>query len=69
MENVKFKKSVEYTVIGLSINQDINSKIVAVIDTDRQHFLSNLIQQHVKDIKELKLDLLTLKYPTQKHLR
>ena len=69
MENVKFKKSVEYTVIGLSINQDINSKIVAVIDTDRQHFLSNLIQQHVKDIKELNLDLLTLKYPTQKHLR
>ena len=69
MENVKFKKSVEYTVTGLSINQDINSKIVAVIDTDRQHFLSNLIQQHVKDIKELNLDLLTLKYPTQKHLR
>ena len=43
MGNVKFKKSVEYSVTGLSINQDI----VAVIDTDRQHFLSNLIQKQV----------------------
>ena len=52
-----FKKSVEYAVTGLSINQDINSKIVAVTDTDREHFLSNLIQKHVKDIKEPNLDL------------
>ena len=51
VENVKFKKSVEYAVTGLSINQDIDSKIVAVIDTDRQHFLSTLIQKHVKDTR------------------
>ena len=50
MENVKFKKSVEYAVTGLSINQDIDSKIVAVTDTDR-HFLSTPIQKHVKDTR------------------
>ena len=57
VESVKFKKSVEYAVTELSINQGINSKIVAVTDTDRQHFPSNLIQKHVKDIKEPNLDL------------
>ena len=51
VENVTFKKSVEYAVTGLSINQDIDSKIVAVTDTDRQHFLSTLIQKHVKDTR------------------
>ena len=57
VESVKFKKSVEYAVTELSINQGINSKIVAVTDTDRQHFPSILIQKHVKDIKEPNLDL------------
>ena len=51
MENVKFKKSVEYAVTGLSINPDIDSKIVAVTDTDRKHFLSTPIQKHVKDTR------------------
>ena len=51
VENVKFKKSVEYAVTGLSINQDIDSKIVTVTDTDRQHFLSTLIQKHIKDTR------------------
>ena len=51
VENVKFKKSVEYAVTGLSINPDIDSKIVAVTDTDTQHFLSTPIQKHVKDTR------------------
>ena len=41
-------ENVEYAVTGLSINQDI----VAVTDTDRSHFLSNLIQKQVKYIKK-----------------
>ena len=32
LENLKFKKSQEYVVIGLSINQDIGSELVTVID-------------------------------------
>ena len=57
VENGKFKKSVEYAVTGISINQDIDSKIAEVTDTDRQHFLSNLIQKQVKDIREPNVDL------------
>ena len=32
LENLKFKKSQEYVVIGLSINQDTGSELVTVID-------------------------------------
>ena len=32
LENLKFKKSQEYAVIGLSINQDTGSELVTVID-------------------------------------
>lgn len=42
------KKLVEYAVTGLSINQDIDSSLGAVTDTDRQEALSNLIQTLVK---------------------
>ena len=57
VENVKFKKSFEYAVTGLSINQRIDSNLVAVIDTNRQTVLSNLIQKLVKEKKEPDLDL------------
>ena len=57
VENVKFKTSVEYAVTGLSINQDIDSSLVAVTDTDRQYILSNLIQKHMKEPKEPNFDL------------
>ena len=36
VEEVRFKKSKEYAVIGLPINQDINCSLAAVTDTDRQ---------------------------------
>ena len=36
MEEVKFKKSREYTVTGLSINQDIDSDHVVVTDTEKK---------------------------------
>ena len=56
VEYVKFKKSVEYAVTRLSINQDIDSNLVAVTDTDRQNILSNL-KKVLKEIKEPNFDL------------
>ena len=47
-EEVKFKKSSEYAVTGLSINQDIGTNFIAVVETDRQGVLSKLIQKLVK---------------------
>ena len=35
LQNVKFKKSLEYAVTGLSINQDIGSALMTVTDTNR----------------------------------
>ena len=57
IENLRFKKSTEYAVTGLSINQDINSNVVAVTDTDRQKVLSNLILNLVKEKKEPNFDI------------
>ena len=49
VEKVRFKKSLEYAVTGLSINQDIGSALVTVTDVYRQNFLSNTIQKLVKE--------------------
>ena len=49
VEKVGFKKSLEYAVTGLSINQDIGSALVTVTDVYRQNFLSNTIQKLVKE--------------------
>ena len=57
VENVKFKKSLEYAVTGLSINQDICSELVTVTDNGRLNFLSNNMQNLVKEKKEPDLDL------------
>ena len=48
VEYVKFKKSQEYAVTGLSTYQDVGSELVTVTDTDRLKFLSNSIQNIVK---------------------
>ena len=50
VENVKFKKSLEYAVTGLSINQEIGSDLVTVT-------LISSIQDLVKERKEPDLDL------------
>ena len=52
VEEVKFKKSREYAVTGLSINQDIGTDFIAVGETDRQEVLSKLIQNLVKEKRE-----------------
>ena len=45
VENVRFKKSLEYAVTGILINQGIGSALVTVTDIDQQNFLSNSIQK------------------------
>ena len=52
VKKVKFRRSIEYAVTGLSINQDIDSGLIAVTDTDRQEAITNLIQRFVKEKKE-----------------
>ena len=52
VKKVKFRKSIEYAVTGLSINQDIDSGLIAVTDTDRQEAITNLIQRFVNEKKE-----------------
>ena len=53
VEKVKFRKSIEYAVTGLSINQDIDSGLIVVTDTDRKEAINNLIQKLVKEKKNV----------------
>ena len=63
MENVKFNKSFEYAVTGLSINQDTGSALVTVTDANKQKSLSYSIKHFVKEpdlalkISNQKLDI------------
>ena len=57
VENVKFKKSQEYAVIGLFIKQVIGSELITVTDIDKLNFLSNNIRNLLKEKKEPDLDL------------
>ena len=63
---VKFRKSREYAVTVLSINQDIHSDLVVVTDTDRQEAISNLTQRRVKEKKD---QTLTLECTMRKRLK
>ena len=54
---VSFKKSKEYVITGISINQDVHSDLVSVTYTDIQEAISNLIQKLVKEKKHPDLDL------------
>ena len=54
---VSFKKSKEYVITGISINQDVHSDLVSVTYTDIQEAISNLIQKLVKEKKDPDLDL------------
>ena len=57
VKEVKFKKSKEYVVTGLSINQDVDLDLVAVTDTEKKEAISKLKQNLVKEKKEPDLDL------------
>ena len=52
VEEVKFKKSREYAITGLSINQGIGTDFTAAGETDRQEVLSKLIQKLVNKKRE-----------------
>ena len=56
-EEVRFQKSKEYAVTGLFINQDIDSRLVAVTHADWQEAISNLIQKLLKEKKDPGIDL------------
>ena len=45
VESVKLKKSREYAVTGLSINQDLDSKVIDVTDSGRLETINNLIRK------------------------
>ena len=51
VDKVKFKKTREYVVTGLSINEDLDSKVIALTDTDKLETISNLIQKLAKKKK------------------
>ena len=57
VEEIKFKKSKEYAVTGLSINQEVESDLVPVADLDAQNALSGLIRNYVKKKEEPNLTL------------
>ena len=49
VEEIKIKKSREYAVTGLSINQDIETDFITVGETDKQEVSSEVIQKLVKE--------------------
>ena len=57
VEEIKFKKSNEHAVIGLSINQEVESDLVPVAHLDAQNALSDPIRNYVKKKEELNLTL------------
>ena len=57
VKEVKFKKSREYAVTDLFINQVIDSIVFAITDTDRQEPISSFILKLIKGKKETVLDL------------
>ena len=53
VENGKFKKSQEFVVTGLSINQDTGSELVTETDINKLNILSNSIENLVKQKKKM----------------
>ena len=52
VEEVKFKKSKEYAVTGLSVNKDTDSSLVMKRDTDRPRYNKYLDTKLVKEKKK-----------------
>lgn len=48
----KFKRSREYAITGLSINQDIDSDLIMLTDTRKQNKISDQTKKLVKEKKE-----------------
>ena len=67
VEEVKFKKSKEYAVTGLSVNKDTDSSLVMKRDTDRPRYNKYLDTRLVKEKK--KILPLTLESTMRKRLK
>ena len=57
IEEVKFKKSKNYAISGLAINQEVNSDFVPLPIVDAQNPLSDLIRTYSKEKENFKLNL------------
>ena len=56
-EEIKFKKSKNYGISGLAINQEINSDFFPLPNVDVQNALSDLLRTYSKEKDNFKLDL------------
>ena len=58
-KETKFKKSKNYAISGLAINQEVKSDFVPLPNVDAQNALSDLIRTCSKEKENFKLDLRT----------
>ena len=58
-KETKFKKSKNYAISGLAINQEVNSDFVPLPNVDAQNALSDFIRTCSKEKENFKLDLRT----------
>ena len=56
-EEIKFKKSKNYTIRGVAINQEVNSDFVPLSNVHAQNALSDFIRTYSNEKDNLKLDL------------
>ena len=57
IEEIKFKKSKNYAISGLAINQEVNSGFVPLPNVVAQNAFSDLIRTYSKEKENFKLDL------------
>ena len=56
VEEIKFKKSKEHAITGLSNNQEVEPDVVPIADLDNQNALSNLLRTSINKIEDPDLD-------------
>ena len=56
VEEVRFKKSKEYSITGISINQEVEPDLVPIVDLDNQNALSDLLRTYINKKKDPDLD-------------
>ena len=56
VEEVRFKKSKEYSITGISINQEVEPDLVPIVDLDNQNALSDLLRTYINKKEHPDLD-------------
>ena len=56
VEEVRFKKSKEYSITGISVNQEVEPDLVPIVDLDNQNALSDLLRTYINKKKDPDLD-------------